>query len=30
LQKAKAWGLKELLRELWEQPNVTEARKFFA
>jgi transposase len=29
-QKAKAWGLKELLRELWEQPNVTEARKFFA
>jgi transposase len=30
LQTAKAWGLKELLRELWEQPNVTEALKFFA
>ena len=30
LQTAKAWGLKELLRELWEQPNVEEARKFFA
>ena len=30
LQTAKAWGLKELLRELWEQPSVQEAREFFA
>ncbi len=29
LQTAKAWGLKEFLRELREQSNVTEARKYF-
>jgi transposase len=29
LKTAKAWGLKELLRELWEQPTIEDAREFF-
>jgi transposase len=29
LKTAKAWGLKELLRELWQQPTVAEATAFF-
>ena len=29
LKTAKAWGLKELLRELWEQPTIDDAREFF-
>lgn len=29
LKTAKAWGLKELLRELWEHKTVEDAREFF-